>query len=43
MSTGFYLVAIALKCNESDLLKVRGLLQNVVDIVDQIPAYKKVV
>ena len=41
MATGFDLVAIALKCNENDLAKVRGLLQNAVDIVDQSPAYKK--
>jgi hypothetical protein len=42
MATGFDLVAIALNCNNNDLIKVRGLLLQAVELVDQSPAYKKI-
>ena len=41
MATGFDLVAISLKCNNNDLLVVRQLLQEALNIAEGSPAYKK--
>jgi hypothetical protein len=41
MATSFDLVALALNRNDGDIAKVRGLLADAVEIVDQSVAYKK--